>query len=338
VVKLNSSGAYQWHTFYGSASDDYGYAIAVDGSSNAYVAGYSDATWQGDGNADPLHAYIGDVDIVVVKLNSSGAYQWHTFYGSSGYDRGDAIAVDGSSNVYVAGYSDATWHGDGNADPLHAYSGDVDIVVVKLNSSGAYQWHTFYGSASDDYGYAIAVDGSSNVYVAGFGYATWQGDGNADPLHAYGGGYDLVVVKLNSSGAYQWHTFYGSASDDYGYAIAVDGSSNVYVAGFGYATWQGDGDTNPLHAYRGSVDIVVVKLTSSGAYQWHTFYGSGDIDWGHAIAVDGSSNVYIAGYSDAAWQGDNNTNPLHAYSGNYDIVVINITAKHKICLPLVVRQ
>ena len=34
---------------------------------------------------------------------------WHTFLGSSDYDKGLTIAVDGSGNVYVAGYSSATW-------------------------------------------------------------------------------------------------------------------------------------------------------------------------------------------------------------------------------------
>ena len=67
--------------------------------------------------------------------------------GQADYDYGYGIAVDGSGNVYVTGYSDATWNGPAGQNPLHAYSGRrCDIFVLKLNSSGAYQWHTFYGS------------------------------------------------------------------------------------------------------------------------------------------------------------------------------------------------
>ena len=77
--------------------------------------------------------------------------------------------------MYVTGYSTATWKGPSGQSPLNAYSdgSNEGIFVLKLNSSGAYQWHTFYGGSSGDYGEAIAVDGSGNVYVTGHGYDSW---------------------------------------------------------------------------------------------------------------------------------------------------------------------
>jgi hypothetical protein len=190
---------YQWHTFYGSDNDDVGGAIAVDGSGNVYIAGRSAETWQGIEGANPLHPHGGNGDIMVLKLDSSGAYQWHTFYGSNGSDYGAGITVDGSEYIYVAGGSYATWQGDGGRDPLHAHSWDDDIAVLKLNGSGAYLWHTFYGSSDESGGTGIEVDQSGNVYVAGYSWETWQGDGGSNPLHAYsGGGYrDIAILKLS---------------------------------------------------------------------------------------------------------------------------------------------
>ena len=84
---------------------------------------------------------------------------------------------------------------------------------------GCLRVHTFYGwadsdynsSADSDYAIALAVDAGGNVYVAGQSGGTWYGPAGQDPIHAYSGGGDIFVLKLNSSGAYQWHTFYGSA-------------------------------------------------------------------------------------------------------------------------------
>ena len=154
-------------------------------------------------------------------------------------------------------------------------------------------------------------------------------------LGAYDARYPLMIDPN-----YVWHTFYGSTSADGGNGIAVDGSGNVYLTGYSNATWQGDGSINPLHAHSGSYDIVALKLTSAGAYQWHTFYGSTGPDRGNDIAVDGSGgNVYITGYSGATWQGDGGNNPLHAHSGNDDIVVLKfrVVEVDRLFLPLVVR-
>jgi Beta-propeller repeat len=183
-------------------------------------------------------------------------YKWHTFYGSSDQDYGKGIAVDASGNIYVAGYSLATW-----GTPLNPHSGSSDIVVIKFNSSGVYQWNTFYGSASNDYGNGIAVDSSGNVYVTGESNASW-----GSPINPHSGFDDIMVLKLNSSGVYQWNTFYGSASNDYGNSITFDTSGNVYVTGGSNATWG-----SPLSPHSGLDDIMVLKLNNSGVYQWNRY-------------------------------------------------------------------
>jgi hypothetical protein len=55
-------------------------------------------------------------------------------------------------------------------------------------------------------------------------------------------------------------------------------------------------------------------LAGSGAYQWHTFYGSGS-DYVNGMAMDGSGNLVVTGHSQDSWNGPGNTAPLHAHSG-----------------------
>ncbi len=329
VVKLSSSGAYRWHTFYGNSGGDEGRGIAVDAGGNVYVTGYSVATWNGPGSCTtsgvspcPFNAFSGTEDIVVIKLTGGGDYLWHTFYGSS--DHGYGIAVDAGNNVYVVGDSDLGWDGPGGVLPLHPFISITDIVVVKLSGGGAYQWHTFYGGGNDDAGYGIAADAGGNVYIVGYSEAAWNGPGTCTtpgtspcPLNPYSGGEDIVVVKLAGGGNYQWHTFYGGSGSDEARDIAVDGGGNVYVTGFSVATWDGPGTSPvaPLHAHSGTAaDLVVIRLNDSGAYQWHTFYGgSTGFDSGMGIVVRSGGGVYVSGYSWAAWNGPGNELPLNAY-------------------------
>jgi hypothetical protein len=321
ILKLGSDGAYQWHTFYGSPGADIGYGIVVAGD-GVYETGASRANWNGNGGTPPLHPHTGDdlFDMVILKLDADGAYQWHTFYGGAGWDDGYDISVAGEG-VYVTGQSLASWNGEGGAQPLHPHAGASDMVILKLDTEGAYQWHTFYGSADCDYGNGIAAVGDG-AYVTGQSFTSWNGEGGAQPVHSYGGGPDIVVIKLGTDGAYQWHSFYGSADWDYGTGIAAVGDG-AYVTGQSFVTWNGDGGAQPVHSHGGFQDIVVIKLGTDGAYQWHTFYGSEDWDYGLDIAAAGDG-VYVTGRSHATWNGDGGSPPIYPYVGGPDISILKI--------------
>ena len=80
------------------------------------------------------------------------------------------------------------------------------------------------------------------------------------PGNAHAGGYDAFAAKVNSNGSLQRNTFMGSSNEDEGYAIAVDGSGNVYVAGTSGAPPWG----TPVNAYAGGSDAFVAKLVDGG--------------------------------------------------------------------------
>jgi hypothetical protein len=104
VAKYNSSGDHQWAFNIGSTNADVGNSIAVDASSNVYVTGYfegSSVDFDPSGSVNDLTS--ASRDIFIAKYNSSGDYQWAFKLGSTGFDDGDDIAVDASSNVYAPG-------------------------------------------------------------------------------------------------------------------------------------------------------------------------------------------------------------------------------------------
>ncbi len=282
-----------WNTFLGGNKADGGNAIAVDVAGNVYIAGESNTTW-----GSPLRAYSGNSDAFVARLNSSGVVVWNTFLGGDERDYSNGIALDRSGNIFVTGTSDTEW-----GSPVRPFPGGLNQpFVARLSSSGALQWNTFLGGGSWGYGKGIAVDVTGNVYITGDSYGTW-----GLPVRAYLSNNDAYAAKLDNGGNLLWNTFLGGTENDYGYGITVNAAGNVYVVGESHATWG-----SPVRAYIQD-DAFVAALGNNGALLWNTFLGSNSWDGGKGVAVDAIGNIYVAGYSAAAWG-----NPVRAYSSNGD--------------------
>ena len=85
--------------------------------------------------------------------------------------------------------------------------------------------------------YAIAVDASGKVYVAGATSSTNFPTQSPYQATNAGGAHDAFVTKFNASGsAIVYSTYLGGSGEDDASAIAIDSSGNAYVAGETYST------------------------------------------------------------------------------------------------------
>jgi len=340
VAKVNASGtALVYCGYIGGWDYDCGYGIAVDSSGNAYITGFTESTeaiFPVIGGPDLT--FNGSYDAFVAKVNASGtALVYCGYIGGSESDFGRGIAVDGSGNAYVTGYTSstqATFPVTGGPDPT--YNGGTDAFVAKVNASGTALVYCGYIGGSDlDYGYGIAVDGSGNAYVAGLAFstqATFPVIGGPD-LTYNGGSSDAFVAKVNASGTSLVYCGYiGGSDNDEGYGIAVDGSGNAYVTGCTSsteATFPVIG--GPDLTYNGGGDLFVAKVNASGtALVYCGYIGGADDDYGRGIAVDGSGNAYVAGFTESTQA----TFPVIGgpdltHNGGYDAFVAKISSIQK---------
>ncbi|MFM8322324.1 MAG: SBBP repeat-containing protein [Chloroflexota bacterium] len=182
AAKVDSSGDILWTAFLGS-EDEAAEGIAVDSAGSVYVTGLTLDGW-----GAPLRSCNYNYDAFAARLNSSGTLQWITCLGAGSVkeDYGQAIAVDPTGAIYVAGGSRASW-----GAPLRAFASGDDAFLARLDSNGTYRWHAFLGAAGFDRAYDVLAPSGMSPLVAGSGYDRWP-DAAVDSA-----GDDAFVVKYS---------------------------------------------------------------------------------------------------------------------------------------------
>ncbi|MBY0526219.1 MAG: SBBP repeat-containing protein [Gemmataceae bacterium] len=302
LFRLNSSGnSLSYSTYFDGAIE----GIAIDGSGHAYVTGVI-----GPYGMPTLSAYqstfgggLNDAFVAKFDTTASGtaSLSFSTYFGGSGSDVGHAIALDSSGNAYITGETTSTDLPTQSAFQS-ANGGQTDAFVAKLSSSGSSLIYSTYLGGSSTLGYpvdigeAIAVDSSGYAYVAGMTLSSNFPTANAIQGSSWSGSKGFVT-KLNTSGSgLEYSTYLGGTNDiNEAHGIAVDSSGNAFVTGLSRAT-----DFPTVAAVQsaggGSFDAFLTKINPAGtAYVVSTFLGGSGDDRGHALAVDSSGAVYIAG-------------------------------------------
>jgi len=219
--------------------------------------------------------------------------------GGTSDEKGNAVTVDASGNVYTTGYFKGIADFDPSAASYTLSSNGVmaDVFISKLDASGNFLWAKSLGSPlADDEGAGIATDAAGNVYVTGNFYGTVDFDPGPGTYTLTAGGTDIFVMKLDAGGNLAWARNLGGSNSEYGYGIALDASGNVYTTGFFNGVVDFDpGPATYTLAPNGSLDVFVSKLDAGGNFMWARNLGGSNSDVGYSIATDASGNVYTSG-------------------------------------------
>lgn len=304
VAKLDSSGMKLIYcTYLGGSKTAVGHNIKIDSSGNAYIGGRTEA--HDFPLKNPIQASFGggSDDGFLAKLNSSGsALVYSTYIGGSAYDQGRALAVDAAGNVYLTGITESPDFPTKN--PIQAkVGGQQDTFALKVNAAGsALVYSTYLGGVGNDVGHAIAVDAAGSAYITGLSNS--PDFPIAKPLQGSyrgGEGNDVIVVKVNAAGsALAYSTYLGGSKNEESRAIAVDAAGNATITGYTQSTdFPTAKPVQPSFA-GGSNDIFVTQIHADGAaLNFSTYLGGSGSDYGRGLALDGSRNIYLTGYTDS---------------------------------------
>jgi len=203
--------------------------------------------------------------------------------------------IGGTGNDY--GYSIQQTSDGGYVITGETYSfgaGSYDVFVIKLDSSGNLSWAKTIGGTDDDYGYSIQQTSDGGYVITGATYSFGAG------------GYDVFVIKLNSSGNLSWAKTIGGTGNDSGYSIQQTSDGGYVITGETYSFGAG------------SYDVFVIKLDSSGNLSWAKTIGGTDDDYGYSIQQTSDGGYVITGIASSFG------------AGGYDVFVIKLDSSGNI--------
>jgi uncharacterized delta-60 repeat protein len=272
VVKLGSGGNVQWTKTIGGSDDDFANSVIQSSDGGYVIAGYTQSFG------------AGGYDMYVVKLDSNGNVVWTKTIGGSNSDVANSIVQSSDGSYVVAG------------ETLSFGASGRDIYVVKLDSSGNIVWTKTIGGSWDDFANSVIQSSDGGYVIAGYtqsfgaswydiyvvkldssGNVIWSktiGGGDADVAYSIiqssdggyivigrtqsfgAGGYDVYVVKIDSSGNVLWTKTIGGGYADEARSITQSSDGGFAIAGY----------TQSFGA--GSYDIYVVKTGPLGDTCW----------------------------------------------------------------------
>ena len=286
TIKVSAQDSYfEWVHQAGGKSNERGTAIELDSFGSVYCAGeVSDTTYFADTS---FVANFGD--IFLSKFSNDGNLQWIRICGGGGLDRGLDMKVDGNDDIIVTGFFSSTANfGDTTLSSL----GFSDVFVAKFNSQGDFQWVVHGAGSNHDEALCITTDSDNNIYISGYFEETLHIGSFVLSTTTFS---TMFVAKISPVGNVLWAK--QAVGEDFGesisYDLICDDNKNVIVTGYFDDTIIFQDST--FYSYDGSIDIFIAKYGSNGDMIWVVQAGGDYDDYGRAITIDESDNIYLAG-------------------------------------------
>ena len=232
-------------------------------------------------------------DVFLCKLDKDANFEWVKSFGGFDYSHGTGVKADALGNVYFTGIFLGSMDFDSGPGTLDIGSkGRGDFFVSKFDKDGNQQWvHTFGSSSENDEVTSLAVDGSNNIYLAGYFSGLLDFDpgttvSNLSPV----GENNNFLLKLDANGAYEW------AINAVGSSLTIGPNDGVYLTGKFKNEFDFDpSENNAVFNSEGAYDVAISKYEATGKYLWALTFGGEGYDSGQNIDANQFGNFTVSG-------------------------------------------
>ncbi len=302
IARFAANGALTYSTYVGGAGFEIAGAADIRASRTTanvvYVGG--DAGSSSFPTVNSVQAFHTGPDAVLFRMDLSRAagnqITWSTFLGGNGVDYINALAVDATDRVYVAGSTNSsqatfpimpTWSGSS------APSG-TDVFVAKFNASSGASARVYgmrLNGKSTDEGKDIAVDADGQAWV-GVGSNSFYSPvdtyfplkNNLDPVNP-ANGVRTALVQINAAGTDVLMSTYVGSRNGRGDTIAVaitpqgepivgGSTGNTFPATSAFQPVYGGGDADAYLQRLGQrADLSITKVTDKPYPQYTVLAG-----------------------------------------------------------------
>lgn len=299
LAKINSAGNLVWARNISGTGYEYGQAVCTDNFNNVYLTGiFNDVVDFDPGTGVYNLSTPGNYEVFLEKFNSSGNMLWVKQFTGNSDGNVTTVSCDLSGNIYLGGNFYGTIDLDpGTGTQNHSSNGVQDMFIVKLNSAGNYLWGKTFGSTGSDLAISLCTDNTASIFATGVFMNTVDFDSGTGVQNLVSNGSsDAFILKLTSAGNLVWAKSIGGPFQDEGFSIISSSTGNIYLSG----SFEGTADLCPgAWVYNctsnGAEDGYVLKMNSSGDYQWAATFGGPEYDAAFGMAIDDWENIIITG-------------------------------------------
>lgn len=284
VMRTNSLGEVTWSYAYGTGGNDTATSLTLTSDGGLLVTGYSDSVGIGIANGlvmkltssgaiswarvvdndsfttinDAVEARTGgyfivgtmyldslDKNIFVSNVSTTGNFFWTKTYGGIKDDIGVNIGQDLGGKLIVTGTTS-------NDSTIAGASGDVDIQVYRMETSGKVLWNSTYGTMSNEAPTSLTIKGY-DYYMTGYT------EGGDFP------GRSMLLFAIDSGKSQNINKTYLSAGRDVSTSMTIRSSGDLSLVG-------------TLGSPLGTDNIAFLNLDNSGSIVLADIIGGDSVD------------------------------------------------------------